>query len=65
MNQQLTVGHKLSMFLDLVVMLLWFLMIKFENKRTLDWISHYHHSTHLQFIIRYLYFKVQPGSLQP
>lgn len=32
MNQQLTVGHKLSMFLDLVVMLLWFLMIKFENK---------------------------------
>ena len=29
---QLTVGHKLSIFLDLVVMLLWFLMIKFENK---------------------------------
>ena len=32
MNHQLTIGHKLSMFFDLVVMLLWFLMIKFENQ---------------------------------
>lgn len=32
MNHQLTIGHKLSIFLVLVVMLLWFPMIKFENK---------------------------------
>ena len=38
---------------------------KIWKQRTVDWISHYHHSTYLQPIICYLYFKVQPGLLHP